>query len=201
MGAWCLSAFSATAGAAVGADVLGRRVPARLLGAATAVLGTYLGSYTGMLLASTAVPVWGRSRALLPPIFVCTATATGAASCHAILAATGLGDDHPTRTALRSIENVAMAVELGLSTLNERRLGPLREALEVGRAGKLFKLAKAAAVSGLAVRLLVRSRAPRADHVATVLYLGAGLAFRFAWVAAGRNSAGDDAAVARAARE
>jgi formate-dependent nitrite reductase membrane component NrfD len=200
MGAWCLSAFSTTAGAAVGADLLGRRVPARLLGAATAVLGTYLGSYTGMLLASTAVPVWARSRALLPPIFVCTATATGAASCHAVLAATGLGDDHPTRAALRSIENVAMAVEFVLSALNERRLGSLRDALETGRAGKLFKFAKAAAASGLAVRLVARRRPAPADRVAIVLYLGAGLAFRFAWVAAGRNSAGDDAAVARAAR-
>jgi hypothetical protein len=117
-----------------------------------------------------------------------------------VLAATGLGDDHPTRAALRSIENVAMAVELVLSALNERRLGSLRDALETGRAGKLFKFAKAAAASGLAVRLVARRRPAPADRVAIVLYLGAGLAFRFAWVAAGRNSAGDDAAVARAAR-
>jgi hypothetical protein len=36
--------------------------------------------------------------------------------------------------------------------------------------------------------------------VASVLYLLGGLSFRFAWVAAGRNSANDDEAVARAAR-
>jgi formate-dependent nitrite reductase membrane component NrfD len=200
MGAWCLSAFSATAGGAVGADLLGRRDLARTLGAATALLGTYLGSYTGMLLASTAVPVWARSRALLPPIFVCTATATGAASCEAVLAATRLRDEHPTRAALRTIANAAMATELVLSSVNERRLGTLREALDTGRAGKLFKVAKAAAAGGLAIRLLGRGRARAADGAATALYLGAGLAFRFAWVAAGRNSAGDDAAVARAAR-
>jgi formate-dependent nitrite reductase membrane component NrfD len=200
MGSWCLSAFSATAGAAVGADLLGRRTTARRLGAVTAVLGTYLGSYTGMLLASTAVPVWARSRALLPPIFVCTATATGAASCEAALAVIGCRAEHPTRAALRTIENAAMATELVLSSVNERRLSALRDALDAGRAGKLFKLAKAGAAGGLAMRLLARGRAPAADRAATALYLGAGLAFRFAWVAAGRNSAADDAGVARAAR-
>ncbi|MBV9367196.1 MAG: polysulfide reductase NrfD [Solirubrobacterales bacterium] len=200
MGAWCLSAFSATAGVAVAADLLGRRTLARLAGAGAAVLGTYLGSYTGILLVSTAVPVWGRSRALLPPIFVCTATATGAATCHLVLAAGGLADDHPTRTALRTIENGALAVELVLSAVNERRLGPLREALETGRAGLLFKLAKGTVLSGLALRLARRPLAPQLDRVASILYLAAGLSFRFAWVAAGRNSADDDAAVARAAR-
>jgi hypothetical protein len=53
---------------------------------------------------------------------------------------------------------------------------------------------------GLALRL-GRSRGPWVHHLASVLYLSAGLAFRFAWVHAGRASAGDDEAVARAARE
>ena len=200
MGAWCLSAFSATSGAAVAADLLGRRDLARRMGRATAGVGTYLGSYTGMLLAATAVPVWARSRAWLPPIFVCTATATGAASCDLGLAAAGLGRDHATRTALRRIENAGMAVELALSAANERQLGPLRDALDTGQAGKLFKLAKAAAVSGLVIRALKRPPARAGDHLVSLLYLGAGLAFRFAWVAAGRNSARDDAAVAHTAR-
>jgi hypothetical protein len=37
-------------------------------------------------------------------------------------------------------------------------------------------------------------------HVASVLYLLGGLSFRFAWIEAGRQSAGDDEAVARMAR-
>src|SRR5204863_1455368 len=57
MGSWCLSAFSTFGGGAVAADLLGRERLARGLGAATALAGTYLGSYTGVLLASTAVPV------------------------------------------------------------------------------------------------------------------------------------------------
>ena len=45
----------------------------------------YLGSYTGVLLASTAVPVWARSRLFLGPIFVSTATLTGAAATRLVL--------------------------------------------------------------------------------------------------------------------
>jgi hypothetical protein len=37
-------------------------------------------------------------------------------------------------------------------------------------------------------------------HLASCLYLGAGLAFRYAWVEAGKHSARDDEAVARMAR-
>jgi Polysulphide reductase, NrfD len=200
MGAWALSAFSSAAGGAVGADLIGRRREARALGAATALFGTYLGSYTGMLLASTAVPVWARSRLFLPPIFVATATATGAATNRLVLAAAGLPVGHPTRSALGTIETGAMALELGLSTLNEKRLGRLGEALEEGRPGRLFTLAKWGVRSGLALRLARGRGGPWVHHVASVLYILSGLAFRFAWVGAGRTSAADDEAVARAAR-
>jgi hypothetical protein len=200
MGAWCLAAFSSTAGAAVGADLIGRHREARALGVATAALGTYLGSYTGILLASTAVPVWARSRLFLPPIFVCTATATGAAATRLTLAATGAGVGHPTRTALGTIETGAMAMELGLSSLNERRLGRLGQPLKHGRPGTLFKVAKWCVRAGLALRFARKRGGPRVHHAASVLYLLGGLAFRYAWVGAGRTSAGDDEAVASTAR-
>jgi hypothetical protein len=200
MGAWCLTAFTNAAGAAVAADLLGRGRAARALGAVTALFGTYLGSYTGMLLASTAVPVWARSRLFLPPIFVCTATATGAAATRLALAATGLPPGHPTRVALGTVETAAMGMELGLSSFNERRLGGLGHALEEGRPGTLFKLAKWGVRAGLALRVARGRGGPWVHHLASVLYILSGLAFRFAWVGAGRTSATDDRAVARAAR-
>jgi hypothetical protein len=200
MGAWCLAAFSSTAGGAVGADLIGRRREARALTAVTALLGTYLGSYTGALLASTAVPVWARSRLFLPPIFVCTAAATGAAANRLVLAAIGTPVGHPSRTALGTVETGAMATELVLSSLNERRLGRLGEALDTGRANRLFEFAKWSVRSGLALRFARRRGGPWTHHVASALYLLGGLSFRFAWVEAGRNSANDDEAVARMAR-
>jgi len=198
MGAWCLSAFSGAASAAVGADLLGRRRLAQAAGAATAVFGTYLGSYTGVLLASTAVPVWARSRTTLPPIFICTAAAGGAAANRLALAAAGVPAGHPTRQALGTVETIAMGAELALSTVNERRLGALSGALEEGTPGRLFRFAKWAVRAGLALRFAPRRGA--ADHLASILYLLAALGFRFGWVEAGKASARDDEAVARMAR-
>ena len=199
-GAWCLMAFSQAMGAAVAADLLGRGALARTLGRVAAALATYLGSYTGVLLASTAVPVWARSRAYLPPIFICTAAAGGAAATRLALAATGTPPGHPSRVALGTVETAAMAAELVLSEVNERRLGALGEALEEGRPGRLFTFARSAVIAGLALRFARERGGPWTHHLASVLYLAAGLAYRFAWVGAGRTSARDDHAVALMAR-
>jgi formate-dependent nitrite reductase membrane component NrfD len=200
VGAWCLVAFSTTGAGAVAADVLGRPRVGQGLGAATAILGSYLGSYTGVLLASTAVPLWARSRAFLGPIFVATATATGAAATRLALVARGLPEGHPTRHALGTIETGAMLTELVLSTFNERRLGQAGQALRQGHAGRLFTAAKWTVRVGLALRPLRRRLGPRAHHVASGSYLAGGLLFRMAWVAAGRASAADHEAVAATAR-
>jgi hypothetical protein len=93
-----------------------------------------------------------------------------------------------------------MAAELGLSIVNERRLGELASGLETGRPGTLFKFAKWSVRVGLSLRF-ARSRGPWVHHVASVLYLAAGLAFRYAWVGAGRHSARHDDVVAKMARE
>ena len=193
LGVWALTTFGGLAAAAVGADLLGRRREARALGAANAVVGGYLGSYTGVLLASTAVPLWARSRLFLGPIFVATATATGAATCRLVLTATGA--DRATFDALGRVEVGAMAAELGLSSFNHHRLGPLAAGLAAGRPGRLFTGAKWAVRAGIALRL-----ARRADPVPSLLFLAAGAAFRYAWVGAGKLSAADDENVAAMAR-
>lgn len=200
LGAWALVCFSTLDAAAVGADLAGLRRPARGLGAATALVGGYLGSYTGVLLAVTAVPLWARSRLLLGPIFVSTATATGAAATRLTLVARGLPEGHPTRQALGTLETGAMLAELGLSTLNERRLHHAAAAMTEGRPGLLFRFARSAVTTGLLLRFARRRLGPRAHHVASGLYLAGGLAFRYAWVEAGKASARDDMAVARMAR-
>ena len=201
MGAWCLAAFSGLAAGSVGAELVGRRRLATRLGAGTALLGTYLGSYTGALLASTAVPVWAGSRRWLGPIFIATSTGTGAAANRLVLAARGVPVGHPTRSALGAVETAAMAAELAMSALNERRLGRVGRALGEGRPGRLFRTAEWGVRAGLALRLARKRAGPPAHHLASVLYIASGLAFRFAWVGAGRVSAEDDEAVARVARE
>jgi formate-dependent nitrite reductase membrane component NrfD len=200
MGAWALTLFGNLAAASVGADLLGRRRAARAIGAANAVVGGYLGSYAGVLLASTAVPVWARSRLFLGPIFVCTATATGAATCRLVLVGLGLPEGHQTREALGRVETGAMTAELLLSTLNERQLGPLAKGLESGTSGRLFKAAKWSVRAGLGLRFARGRGGPWTHHLASVLYLVAGLLFRYGWVGAGPPSARDDRVVAQMAR-
>jgi len=197
MGSWCLTAFGGLGAAAVGADLLGRRREAKALGAANAVVGGYLGSYTGVLLASTAVPVWSRSKLLLGPIFVSTATLTGAAATRLVLVATGTPYGHPTRQALVRVESGAMAAELLLSEINHHHLGRLASVLEAGEGARWFSRAKWLARLGLALRLgRRRGLGVWADHVVGVIFMAAALCFRFAWVRAGRSSAHDDEAVA-----
>ena len=201
MGAWCLLAFSGSSAAAVGADLLRQPRAARALGALTSLFGSYLGSYTGVLLACTAVPVWARSRVILGPAFVATATATGAAATRLTLAASGLPDGHPTRRALGTLETASMLSELALSAVGERQLGDAAEALRRGRPGAFFRTAKSLVVLGLSLRVVARRRmGPREHDLASIMYLAAGLAFRFAWVSAGKASASDDAAVAAMGR-
>jgi hypothetical protein len=93
-----------------------------------------------------------------------------------------------------------MGAELALSTINERRLGRLGEPLRKGRAARIFKAAKVGVRAGLALRAL-RGRGPAVHHVVSALYLASGLAFRIAWVDAGRESGRDDDAVAQMARD
>jgi len=199
-GSWCLSTFSGLAAAAVGADLLDRPRAARTLGAANGLVATYLGSYTGVLLATTTVPVWARSRVFLGPMFVATATATGAAATRLVLNATGLPSGHPTREALGRVQAGAMLAELAMASVNERRLGRLGSVLRRGTAGRLFRGAELGVVAGLGLRFLSRRLGPSAHDAASVLYLGAGLAFRFAWIKAGAASSANDEEVARAAR-
>jgi formate-dependent nitrite reductase membrane component NrfD len=200
MGSWCLTLFGGLGSAAVAADLLGRRREAKALGAANAFVGGYLGSYTGVLLASTAVPLWARSRLTLGPIFVSTATLTGAAAVRLVLVATGLPAGHPTREALGRVESGAMAAELLLSEINHHHLGRLAHALERGAGARWYSRAKWLARAGLGMRVARRWLGPWTDNVASVTFMGAALCFRYAWVRAGRTSAHDDEAVARMAR-
>jgi formate-dependent nitrite reductase membrane component NrfD len=199
-GSWCLIGFSGSGALAVTADLARRPKAARTFGAVTALLGTYLGSYTGVLLACTAVPLWSGSRTILPPAFIATATATGAAATRLTLVASGLPHGHPTRRALGSIETASMLSELAISAIGERRLGDAAQALSRGRPGIYFRSAKVLVALGVSLRLVARRTGSREHELASVMYLAAGLLFRFAWVYAGGSSATDDAVVAATAR-
>src|SRR4051795_56436 len=167
MGSWCLTVFGGLASAAVGNGLVGRMREAKALGAANAIVGGSLGSYTGVLLASTAVPVWSRSKWFLGPIFVSTGVLTGAAATRLVLVATGTPEGHPTRLALLRVESGAMAAELLLSEINHHRLGRLASVLDHGAGARWFQGAQWLARAGLALRFARRRTGPWAEHGAS----------------------------------
>jgi hypothetical protein len=92
-----------------------------------------------------------------------------------------------------------MSAELALSAVNDRRLGRIGKPMEEGRAGRLFRVARRCTVAGLALRL-ARRLGPAPGHASSALFLAGGLAFRLAWLEAGRASAKDDEAIVTMAR-
>ena len=138
----------------------------------------------GQLHGCTAVPVWARSRELLPPIFVCTATATGAATCHVVLTASGLGHGHPTRTALldvlrrfgarvqAEITTTEAGEPRGIVSLEGDRMGTLEIAPEEvpGLIDELPAIAALAAHGGqVTVRGAGELRVKESDRIATLV--------------------------------
>jgi hypothetical protein len=97
-----------------------------------------------------------------------------------------LSPEHSTRIALGHVQAGAMAAELVLSQINERKLAPH---------GRKFTAARWLARAGPATQA-----ARRRSRIPSLLYLAAGPLFRYAWVGAGPASARDDRAVAELAR-
>ncbi len=201
MGAWCLVAFSGSGALAVAADLAGRAKAARTLGGCPRCWAA-ISAPTPACCSPAPRSRCGRAAARSsdrhssPP-----RPPPGTAATRLVLVASGLPDGHPTRRALGTIETAAMLTELSVSALGERRLGDAAQALERGRPGLCFRTAKSLVAVGLSLRLVARRTGPREHDLASFMYLAAGLAFRLAWVYAGKASATDDAAVAAMGRD
>jgi formate-dependent nitrite reductase membrane component NrfD len=190
VGAWTLVLFSSAITLAVASGVLMAKgyddyllAFLRWAGEMTAALsGVILISYTGVLLAVTAVPVWSENRALLPPTFV----ASGLGSAAGILEL--LGFLNPVTQALGI---VAAGTETLIGGLIEVRRRPVDEPLRSGRTG--WALLAAEALAG-PISLFLRigwASDPIGRKAAAACFLAGALTIRYAWLAAGRASARD----------
>jgi formate-dependent nitrite reductase membrane component NrfD len=185
VGSWILAL---SGGAATTAAVLDRL---RLLGplqdlaeGAWLLTGPPLATYTGALLANTAIPVWSEARDELPWIFGASATAcAGAAAAIAT----------PTRCAgpARRAAIGGIVAELGLVHAMEHKLGFVGEVYKQGEAGRYAKVSKALGVAG-ALLLATGGRRSRASAaVGGALVLGGSMALRWSVFKAGFQSARD----------
>lgn len=176
-----------------------KALPVKIIELIGSIFGLFVASYTGVLLSSTAVPVWARARHILGPLFLTSGLSTALASLRFILS---LGRNN--RNTLEKVERaelVTMATELGLISALPRILGPLGKPLFKGRVGLFFVAGTIG--GGLMIpfftRLgwrLARKPIPRPlNAVTSLMVLVGGMMLRYAWIVAGRASADDPQAV------
>jgi formate-dependent nitrite reductase membrane component NrfD len=187
MGAWLLAAHSGLAGAAAGSDVTGLLpVAGAAAGAGAALTGPLLATYTGVLLADTAVPAWHEGWRELPFVFAGSAMASAAA---AGLAATALAGRRE-RTPAARLAVLGAAVELAATWRLEHGLGLTGETYHQGGAGQMMRAARWLTPAGAAAALAA-PRSRTAALTAAALLTGGSLATRFGVFRAGPASVAD----------
>lgn len=214
VGVWSLLGFSALSAIAALEELRGHgRVPWFLGGLLPrgprnlfhALAASFTGSYTGVLISATAIPVWNAGRRHIPAIFVCSALATSCAAQAALLALRGGSPKSINK--LETIEFVASLAEGALLLDYANRAGDAGNALfdgEVGerlRTGTLLGGIAVPALLNLASALRKPARAVRRHPVKTLLVAGltlyGGYVLRKSLIEAGRASADDPRAALR----
>jgi formate-dependent nitrite reductase membrane component NrfD len=195
MGSWVLLVSGGASNTAAVLELVGRLKPVKLLAEAVSTLaGPLLATYTGVLVADTAVPVWHDGRQELPWIFAASAAASaGAASCVFVRPE----DAGPARR----LAVAGVLVEGALMQLMELRLGTIGEVYRQGASGKLSRAAKGLATAGAAL-LARRGKRSRAALVLGGAMVCAGeMCVRWAVFKAGLQSARDPKYVVEPQRE
>lgn len=183
MGSWLLTVYGAAATTAGGLGQLGRlpRIQ-RAAEAGAGLLGPLMATYTGALVADSAIPVWHEARRELPFAFAGSALATSGA---AVL----VGGADP---AARRVLLAGAGLELAGAEVMQRRLGEVGEVYEEGSAGRLAKAAKGLTTAGAALCAVaprLGRRGALASRLGAGLVLAGGASLRWAVYRAGGASA------------
>jgi formate-dependent nitrite reductase membrane component NrfD len=194
VGSWILMLFSSTSAATAMAQAIVDRtrddtLPVRLVEGATlgssflsAALGSVLATYTGVLIGSTAIPVWNTNARLLPVHF----GAAGLGSAASLLELLGHEEAGLNRIAL-----AAAAIETAVFAALEMDPDPALAPLKTGAASTGARLGSVLAGPVPLVLRLLAGRSRRWRRVAAVSSLAGSFLSRLAWIAAGRESADD----------
>ena len=185
LGSWVLLVNGGASTTAALLELLGRLKRVKVLAEVMATLaGPPLATYTGVLVADTAVPVWHEGRRELPWIFAASASASAGAAASMFV--------HPRDAGpARRLAVAGVLAEGALMQAMELRLGKVGEVYRQGEANKFSWAAKGLAVAGVAL-LARRGRKNRAAAVAGGALVCAGeLCLRWAVFKAGQQSARD----------
>jgi len=195
VGAWVLFVNGGASTTAALLELLGILRPLKLLAELVSFLfGPPLATYTGVLVADTAIPVWHEARQELPWLFGASAAASaGAAACvfcppaHAAPA--------------RRLAVGGVVAEGLLMHAMELRLGETGEVYHRGTAGKLSSAARALSAGGALLLARGGRRRRSAAVLGGVLVCAGELCLRFAVHHAGKQSARDPKYVVKPQRE
>lgn len=188
VGSWILALFGPATSVAAASELTGR-LPAvgSAAGAVAGLLGPAMATYTGVLVADTAIPAWHGASRHLPSVFAGGAAASAAGVA---LAATPVRDAAPARR----LAVAGAAMELAALRAMEHGLGEAAGPYRDGRAGRLARAAEACGAAG-AVLAATSARRRRSAAVAAGGLLCAGSVLtRFSVFRAGFESAADPAA-------
>ncbi|MFL6017262.1 MAG: NrfD/PsrC family molybdoenzyme membrane anchor subunit [Gaiellaceae bacterium] len=185
VGSWVLVVSGGASNTAAALELAGKLRPLKWAAEVVSFLaGPPLATYTGTLLANTAIPVWQEARHELPYLFGASASASAGAATALLLPPDEAGP-------ARRLAIAGVAAELGLMELMERRLGFVGEVYKQGAAGRLGHLSKAMTGAGAALLALKGRRSRAASVAGSALVLGGELALRWSVFKAGFQSARD----------
>lgn len=184
VGSWVLASYAPAATVAAATELTGV-APAlgTLATTGAAALGPLMATYTGALLADTAVPAWHDGHREMPFVFAASAMASAAGLG---LLAAPVAECAPVRL----LGAVGGAAELGTERFMEARMGLAKEAYGRGRAGRYRTAARSLLGLGVVGCLLGR-RSRLASSLAGGALLGGSALTRFAVFEAGVASATD----------
>ncbi|HEV2760461.1 MAG TPA: NrfD/PsrC family molybdoenzyme membrane anchor subunit [Acidimicrobiales bacterium] len=187
VGSWVLTAFAPASLLAAGSAVTGR-LPGtgRVAAGAAAVLGPAVATYTAVLVADTAIPVWHDAHRELPYLFAGSAAASAAGTA---LAFTPVCEAGPARR----LAVLGAALEVLAFRVMESRLGEVAGPYKTGRAGGLARAAESCSGAGMLLVLVAGRRRSTAAGAGALLCAGS-LLTRFSVFQAGFESAADPAA-------
>jgi formate-dependent nitrite reductase membrane component NrfD len=195
VGSWILLVNGGASNTAAVLELLGILKPIKLLAEFVAALfGPPLATYTGVLVADTAIPVWHNARQELPWIFGASAAASAGAAASMFLDPSEAGP-------ARRLAVAGVVAEGALMQTMELRLGEVGEVYRQGAASKFSWAAKALAGGGAAL-LATRGRRSRgAAALGGAMVCAGELCLRWAVYKAGFQSARDPKYTVKPQRE
>ena len=185
VGSFILAPFSGFATAAAASHLTGR-LPrlGRLAGLGAAAFGPPLATYTGALIANTAVPAWHEAHRELPFVFAGSgATAAGGLA----MVFTPVAQAGPARR--MAVAGAAMEIIAAEGLLN--RIGMVAEPYKTGRPGRLMSTARTMTTVAAGATFLLGRRSRTVSVLAGATCVAASVLTRFGIFEAGLASARD----------